>query len=238
MRQIIFDTETTGFYERKGDRIVEIGCVELVNRRPTGNTFHHYLNPDRESDPKALEKHGLTSAFLEDKPRFENIANAFLDFVRGAELIAHNASFDVRFIDMELERCGETYGSLADHVTGVVDTLAMARKEYPGAPATLDALCKRFDIDLTGRNFHGALLDSRLLADVYLAMTAKQGALGFGEEDVAEQTGAHVHQAAGIAPFDIRVIRASEDELARHEKRLAAIIKAAGKCLWQDGGAV
>jgi DNA polymerase-3 subunit epsilon len=233
MRQIVFDTETTGLNERGGDRIVEIGCVELQGRRVTGNTFHHYLNPDRESDAKALEKHGLTRAFLSDKPRFPDIAEAFLDFVRGAELIAHNADFDLRFIDKELELCGKSHGRLSDHVSGIVDTLSMARKEYPGAPATLDALCKRFEIDLAARTHHGALLDSRLLADVYLAMTTQQCTLDFGmggaptdSDFPRSQTQTH------LAAFAIPVVRANEEEQRLHEERLASIERIAGRCLW------
>lgn len=233
MRQIIFDTETTGLNVQSGNRIIEIGGVELVNRRHTGNTFHHYINPDRDSEPGALAVHGLTTEFLSTKPRFEEIVDAFLDFVRGAEIVAHNAQFDVGFIDAELARCGERYGRLTDHVAGIVDTLVIAKQRFPGQRINLDVLCARFDIDTSNRTLHGALLDARLLADVYLALTSWQGDLGFSEEEKPAVSGpdsAAFHRAAA---FDIPVIRASAEELALHEQRLAGIAKAAGKCLWQ-----
>lgn len=233
MRQIIFDTETTGLNVQSGNRIIEIGGVELVNRRPTGNTFHHYINPDRDSEPGALAVHGLTTEFLSTKPRFEEIVDSFLEFVSGAEIVAHNAQFDVGFINAELSRCGERYGCLADHVAGVVDTLVIAKQRFPGQRINLDVLCARFDIDTTNRTLHGALLDAKLLADVYLALTSWQGDLGFSEEEkptVSTPDSAAFRRAAA---FDIPVIRASAGELALHEQRLAGIAKAAGKCLWQ-----
>jgi len=237
MRQIIFDTETTGLLIQAGNRIIEIGCLELVNRRPTGSTFHQYLNPDRDSEPGALAVHGLTTDFLSQHPRFEEVVDDFLDYVRGAEIIAHNAQFDVGFIDAELARCGERYGRLADHVAGIVDTLPIAKQRFPGQRINLDTLCRIFNIDTTHRTLHGALKDAKLLADVYLALTSVQHDLGFGEDEPATAQNGTAAFADTAVAFDIPVIRASEDELALHEKRLAGIAKAAGKCLWQTDGA-
>src|SRR5690606_27105364 len=169
MRQIILDTETTGLNARSGDRIIEIGCVELLNRQLTGNNYHRYINPERDSEEGALAVHGLTTEFLSDKPKFAEIAGEFLDFVKDAELIIHNAPFDLGFLDMELERLG--LPPLEKHVRGVTDTLVMAKQMYPGKRNSLDALCDRYEISNAHRTLHGALLDSELLAEVYLAMT-------------------------------------------------------------------
>lgn len=237
MRQIIFDTETTGLNVGSGNRIIEIGGIELINRRPTGNTFHQYINPERESEPDALAVHGLTTKFLSTKPRFEDIIDAFLDFVRGAEIVAHNAQFDVGFIDAELSRCGERHGRLTDHVAGIVDTLVIAKQRFPGQRINLDALCARFNIDTAHRTLHGALLDAKLLADVYLALTSWQGDLGFAEEEKPLATTPDAASFQGATAFDIPVIRASGEELALHEQRLAGIAKSSGKCLWQEGSA-
>src|SRR6185312_15071875 len=178
-RQIVLDTETTGLEAGRGHRIIEIGCVELIERRPTGRTFHRYLNPGRAIDPGAMAVHGIRDEFLLDKPRFAEVAQEWLEFIRGAELLIHNAAFDVGFLDVELSLAG--HGRVVDHAR-VVDTLALAREKYPGQKNTLDALCRRLDVDNTHRELHGALLDARLLAEVWLAMTAGQSALGFAQD--------------------------------------------------------
>ena len=217
-RQIILDTETTGLNARLGDRVIEIGCIELVNRRPTGNHFHRYLNPGRDIDEGASKVHGLTREDLADKPRFAEIANEFVDYVRGAELVIHNAPFDVEFLDRELELVG--LGKLSSHCAGVVDTLAMARELHPGKKNNLNALCERYAVDNSRRTLHGALLDASLLSEVYLAMTRGQESLMMEpEEPVA---------VAGVAAFDaskLVVLRATQEEVAEHEKVLEAIDK-------------
>src|SRR5690606_3445463 len=173
MRQIILDTETTGLEPAEGHRIIEIGCVEMVSRRLTGNNFHRYLQPDREIDSAAIEVHGITNEFLADKPRFSDVVQEFLAFVKGAELIIHNAAFDVGFINHELRKVNPALGKIEDHCT-ILDTLIMARKMHPGQRNSLDALCKRYEIDNSHRELHGALLDAEILGDVYLAMTGGQ----------------------------------------------------------------
>ncbi|MDQ2972627.1 MAG: DNA polymerase III subunit epsilon, partial [Pseudomonadota bacterium] len=178
MRQIVLDTETTGLEAGRGHRIIEIGCVELVERRASGRTFHRYLNPDRASEAGAVAVHGIRDEFLLDKQRFAEIVDEWLEFIRGAELLIHNADFDVAFLDVELQLAGAQYGRVADHAR-IVDTLGLARERYPGQKNTLDALCKRHGVDNTHRELHGALLDAQLLAGVWLAMTAGQSALGF-----------------------------------------------------------
>jgi DNA polymerase-3 subunit epsilon len=232
-RQIVLDTETTGLEPEQGHRIIEIGCVEMVNRRLTGNNFHQYLQPDREIDAGAIEVHGITNEMLADKPRFGDIAEAFLDYVRDAELIIHNAPFDVGFLNHEL-RLLEAKHKPLDHYCTITDTLAMARKMHPGQRNSLDALCKRYDVDNAHRELHGALLDSEILADVYLAMTGGQGVL-FAEEEQSDEPGegqtTSIRRLASERP-PLRVIRASEEELSLHEKRLDAIDKLS------DGGAV
>jgi DNA polymerase-3 subunit epsilon len=231
MRQIVLDTETTGLEANRGHRVIEIGCIELVQRRPTGRQFHRYLNPQRAIDDGAREVTGLTEEFLADKPLFESIADEFLDFIRGAELIIHNAAFDVGFLNAELARAGAQHGRLSDHA-GVLDTLALAREKYPGQRNSLDALCKRLEIDNSHRELHGALLDSQLLAEVYLAMTAGQGALDFALDAAVPQAGASMTPAStSRPPLLVRVADASE--LAAHVARLAGIDKASkGACLW------
>jgi len=234
MRQIILDTETTGLEWRKGNRVVEIGCVELLERRPTGRTYHQYINPQREFEQGAAEVTGLSLEFLSDKPLFAAIADEFLAFIDGAELVIHNAAFDVGFLDYELSRLGEHYGRLADRVT-VEDSLLLARQRYPGQRNSLDALCKRLGVDNTHRQLHGALLDAQLLCDVYLNLTAGQSEIGFGgAEDAAPGTSTMVvHQfdsaIAGARPR----VSPTVDELAAHEARLATLRKkAGGRCLW------
>ena len=229
MRQIVLDTETTGTEAARGDRVIEIGCWELLDRRPTGRKFHCYLNPDRDSHPEALKVHGLTTDFLSDKPRIDEIVDEFLAFIRDGELVIHNAAFDVGFLNAELERCGAHYGSVADHVVGVLDTYKLAREMYPGQRASLDALCRRFGIDNTERQLHGALLDAGLLLDVYLALTSGQFDLGFGSEERAP-----VHAVADVAAhvYDVRVVCASESERVAHRARMAVIEKQSGQRLW------
>jgi DNA polymerase-3 subunit epsilon len=234
MRQIILDTETTGLEPKEGHRIIEIGCVEMVNRRLTGNNFHQYLQPHREIDAGAIEVHGITNEFLADKPGFEDVVEDFVSYVNGAELVIHNAPFDVSFLNHELTLC--EYGKGVEDLCPVLDTLAMARKMHPGQKNNLDALCRRYEIDNSRRDLHGALLDAEILADVYLAMTGGQVALllGAGSEGPGEGGG----RGEGIRrlPEDrpaLRVIRADESELGEHRARLEAIAQAAGgQAVW------
>ncbi|HEY0180180.1 MAG TPA: DNA polymerase III subunit epsilon [Dokdonella sp.] len=231
MRQIILDTETTGLEVQRGHRLIEIGCIELVQRRPTGRTFHYYLNPERAIDEAARAVTGISDEFLLDKPRFAEIAEEFLAFVDGAEIVAHNAAFDVGFIDAELARAGFAHARIAERVR-VLDTLAVAREKFPGQRNSLDALCKRLGIDNSHRELHGALLDASLLAEVYLALTAGQGQLGFAVETAPAQ----VRVAVALAPLAARprVLRASPTERAAHEARLEATEKASrGTSLWR-----
>jgi DNA polymerase-3 subunit epsilon len=225
MRQIVLDTETTGLEPADGHRIIEIGCVELLERRLTGNTYHQYIQPDRQIDAGAIEVHGITNESLADKPRFADIVGEFLDFVRGAELIIHNAPFDVGFLDHEFGLLQDSPGMVTDHCT-VLDTLALARRLHPGQRNNLDALCRRYEIDNSQRELHGALLDAEILADVYLAMTGGQVSLSLdSHSDVAgEVNGAIRRLPAGRKP--LRIIRADPAESAAHNARLDAIDKA------------
>lgn len=229
MRQVVLDTETTGLEVLRGHRVVEIGCVELLQRRRTGNTFHCYLNPDRAMDEGARAVTGLSDEFLAEQPRFEEVAGRFLDFIEGAEIVAHNASFDIGFLDAELARAGLGAQHL-DRRVAVLDTLALARERFPGQRNSLDALCRRLDVDNGGRDLHGALLDANLLTDVYLALTAGQGQLGFdAPADDAERMRASLRSLL-VRP---RLQRASEEELARHLARLERIeVRSHGACLW------
>lgn len=230
MRQIVLDTETTGLEWKKGNRVVEIGCIELLERRPTGRTFHTYLHPDREFEPGAQEVTGLTLEFLADKPRFHEVADEFLAFVDGAELLIHNAAFDIGFLDAELGRL-DGHGKLLDRCS-VVDTLLLARERFPGQRNSLDALCKRLGVDNSQRQLHGALLDAQILADVYLALTSGQGEIGFGGDSSEEaQAAVRIDLPVGDASQRPRV-RVHDDELAAHEARLAALQKKSGRCIW------
>jgi len=230
MRQVVLDTETTGLEVQRGHRLIEIGCIELAERRPTGRTFHVYLNPDRAIDEGARAVTGISDEFLLDKPRFADIAAEFLAFVDGAEIIAHNAAFDVGFIDAELTLAGTATACIADRVH-VLDTLALAREKFPGQRNSLDALCRRLSVDNSHRELHGALLDAQLLAEVYLAMTAGQGALGFGEEGAEYAVSAVAREL--LITVRPRVLRALAEDLAAHVARLAAIERASrGTCLW------
>jgi DNA polymerase-3 subunit epsilon len=212
MRQIVLDTETTGLEASQGHRIIEIGCVELVNRRVTGNHWHHYINPEREIDPGAFEVHGISSEFLQDKPRFDELAGDFLDYVAGAELVIHNAPFDVEFLERELARLQPPPASLKE-ICSILDTLVLARQKHPGQKNSLDALCKRYEIDNSGRSLHGALLDARILADVYLVMTGGQASLGLESGQGAENRrgGAEVQRIAAGQPLPLWQV----DESAR-----------------------
>jgi DNA polymerase-3 subunit epsilon len=227
MRQIVLDTETTGLEVGQGHRIIEIGCVELSDRRPSGRTFHHYLCPDREVEAGALAVHGITNEFLAGQPRFADIAAEFLAFVRDAELVIHNAPFDIGFLDAELARVEGAVGSVAD-LCQVLDTLALARRLHPGQRNSLDALCRRYRVDNSRRDLHGALLDAQILAEVYLAMTGGQSAFTLESGSASGRPGhgqaAHVERGA----LQIPVVRASKAELAAHERMLDTVAAAAG----------
>lgn len=234
MRQIVLDTETTGLDPAKGHRIIEIGCVELINRKRTGNELHQYLQPDREIDPGAIEVHGITNEFLTDKPRFEDIAGDFLAYIDGAELIIHNAPFDVGFLDHEFEQAG-LGGDKTGEICNVTDTLVMARRLHPGQKNSLDALCKRYTIDNSQRDLHGALLDAELLAEVYLAMTGGQTALFIDTSASTRQTGLASERKLDPERDLLPVIRASEEELVAHEAWLEELDKqVGGMCLWRQ----
>jgi len=233
MRSVILDTETTGMPVTDGHRIIEIGCVELIGRRLTGRHFHVYLQPDRESDEGAIAVHGITNEFLADKPRFREVADEFFEFIKDAQLIIHNAAFDIGFINNEFALLGQDdRADITEHCS-VLDTLMMARERHPGQRNNLDALCKRYGVDNSGRELHGALLDAEILADVYLAMTGGQTTLSLaGDGSDGDGTG-RAGQATPIRrlPADrarTRVIRVSEDELAAHAARMAIIEKSAG----------
>ena len=232
-RQLVLDTETTGLEPSQGHRIIEIGVVEMIDRRLTGNNFHIYLQPDREIDAGAIEVHGITNEFLADKPRFEDIAQELADYLRGAEVIIHNAPFDVGFIDAEYQRMenGLTMESLCE----VIDTLVMAREMHPGQRNSLDALCGRYDVDNKHRTKHGALLDSEILADVYLAMTGGQKSLGWEADDDKEGDS----NTKGISRVNrdglsLRVLKANDDELAAHEERLDAMASSGTSPVWRQ----
>lgn len=237
MRQIFFDTETTGLYAESGDRLVEIGCVEMVNRQLTGNNLHIYINPERSSHEEALKVHGLTDEFLSTKPKFAEIADQFIEYVSGAELVIHNAPFDLGFINAEMKRLGRP--PIHDVVGGVRDTLLMARDLFPGKANSLDALCRRLEVDNSNRTFHGALLDAELLAQVYINMTRGQDSLVIDESGASgnggQTAGEAQFEAVDFSRFQLPVLRATEVELQAHEKVLADLDKASGgKRLWQE----
>jgi DNA polymerase III subunit epsilon len=233
MRQIVLDTETTGLEPAEGHRIIEIGCVEIVNRRATGRTFHQYLNPEREIDRAAEDVHGLSNAFLSDKPRFTEVAGEFLAFVEGAELVIHNAAFDLGFLDAELARL-EPPGPAMAEVCGILDTLMLARQLHPGQRQSLDALCRRYNVDNSGRDLHGALLDAQLLAEVFLAMTGGQAELGLHAE--SGRGGGTRKRPRKVARKGLTLVvqRASDEELAAHETLLDRLDAEHGApCLWR-----
>ncbi|KUJ72964.1 DNA polymerase III subunit epsilon [Thiomicrospira sp. WB1] len=229
MRQIMLDTETTGFNPEQGDKIIEIGAVELVKRQLTHNNYHQYVHPERSVPADAIAIHGITDEFLKDKPVFADIVDAFMHFVQGAELIIHNAPFDVGFINHELSQLpNNPWGKIEDHCQ-ITDSLKLAKKHYPGQRASLDALCKRLEIDNSNRTLHGALLDSEILADVYLRMTGGQTALGLSQDDEASQGTAQTVRVQRKKP--LRVIQASEEELSAHQSKLSEIGESSGQSI-------
>jgi DNA polymerase-3 subunit epsilon len=229
MRQIVLDTETTGINPKLGNRVIEIGCVELVDRKLTGNNFHRYINPDRESEEGALAVHGLTTEFLSDKPRFSAIVEELREYIRGAEVIIHNAPFDLGFLNHEFRMLN--LPSFDEHIGGVIDTLVQAKELRPGKRNSLDALCDHYGISNAHRKLHGALLDAELLADVYLAMTRGQNSLGMDIEVEEVSSGLDLEQ---VALAEILVVRASDDEVAAHEDLLNGLDKAVkGTCVWR-----
>jgi DNA polymerase III subunit epsilon len=232
MRQIFLDTETTGLYPDQGDRLIEIGCVELVNRKLTGNNKHFYVNPGRDSHEEALKVHGITTEFLRDKPKFEAVVDELLDYLHGAEIIIHNAPFDLSFLNKELELLGRP--TLRQFVGRVVDSLAMAKEMYPGKRNGLDALCDRLGVDRTGRTLHGGLLDAELLADVYINLTRGQDALLI---DTTSQTHGEVSRVRiDLSGFELPVLNPNDVELAAHEDLLKQLDKSsAGKTVWRAG---
>ncbi|NOQ68550.1 MAG: DNA polymerase III subunit epsilon [Gammaproteobacteria bacterium] len=227
-RQIVLDTETTGLDPKQGHKIIEIGCVEMINRRLTGNNYHQYLQPDREIDEGAQAVHGISNEFLADKPRFSDIVQDFIKYVDGAELIIHNAPFDVGFLDNELKQAGVEFGKLSTYCS-VIDTLVMARKMRPGKKNNLNILCKEYEVNNAHRELHGALLDSELLAEVYLHMTGGQSNLSLESEDLSiSATGISVAKKLSADRKPIKIIKASDDELQAHQ----AIIVTMGKESW------
>jgi DNA polymerase-3 subunit epsilon len=231
MRQLFLDTETTGLSAEGGDRVIELGCVELVNRKLTGHNLHFYFNPGRDSHEDALKVHGISNEFLQDKPKFETVAQEILDYVQGAEIIIHNAAFDVGFLNKERELAG--YKPFTQYVDSVVDTLVMAKQMYPGKRNSLDALCDRLGVDNSGRTLHGALLDAELLADVYINLTRGQEALLI--DAGAEEGQAGSEEAVDLSGFVLPVIQANAQEQAAHEEQLAQLDKASGgKTSWRQ----
>jgi len=229
MRQIILDTETTGIDPRAGHRIIEIGCVEMINRKLTGNHFHEYLNPQREIEQEAIDVHGISNEFLLDKPLFADVADSFLEYIRGAELVIHNAPFDVGFMDNEFGLLNKGHGVTTDHCT-VLDTLVMARDMHPGQRNSLDALCKRYGVDNSNRVLHGALLDSEILAEVYLLLTGGQTDLSLSpDSDDTSSSGVGIRRLQAGRP-SLKVVRASAQEMEAHELKLNAL---GDDCVWR-----
>jgi len=236
MRQIVLDTETTGLETSQDHRIIEIGCVELVNRKLTGKHYHQYINPQRKVDEGAMQVHGITDEFLEDKPLFANIVDEFLAFVGDAELVIHNAPFDVGFINHELSKLTKYPKSIAG-LCSIIDTLAVARNKHPGQRNNLDALCKRYTVDNSQRDLHGALLDAEILADVYLIMTGGQVNLNINDQSSADKGSSGASSGVRLLSVDrspLKVIKASDAELSSHQQKLDTIKDASGQCVWQD----
>ena len=232
MRQIVLDTETTGIDPKEGHRIIEIGCVEVVNRRLTGNHFHVYINPGRHIEQEAIEVHGITNEFLADKPTFSKVAQEFVSSIKGAQLVIHNAPFDVGFMDHEFGMEASTKGVITNQICDVLDTLTLARQMHPGQKNNLDALCKRYGIDNSHRTLHGALLDAEILADVYLLMTGGQTKLKLASSSGSDADSTAIRRINRSAN-KLKVIKASADEITQHEGRLDIVEKAGGKCLWR-----
>lgn len=233
MRQIVLDTETTGIDPREGHRIIEIGCVEVVDRKLTGNHFHVYINPQREIEQEAIEVHGITNEFLTDKPLFKDVASEFIAFIRGAQLVIHNAPFDVGFMDHEFAKVASTSTLKTRDICSVLDTLAVAKRTHPGQKNNLDALCRRYGIDNSHRELHGALLDAEILADVYLLMTGGQTKLNLAGQGSEGNDGDATFRKVERGANKLKVIRASADELDQHEARLDIVQKSGGQCLWR-----
>jgi len=233
MRQIVLDTETTGLDAAQGHRIIELGCVELLDRKLSGRHLHLYINPEREVEAGALAVHGITNEFLADKPVFRAVADTILDFLRDAELVIHNAPFDIGFLDSELQALQRNYKPMREYCA-ILDTLALARKKHPGQKNNLDALCKRYQVDNSQRELHGALKDAEILADVYLLMTGGQSSLGLGYEGSDTTRPANLDEARiSSKRSPLRVLRASSEELAAHADHLQRIQKSSdNKCLW------
>ncbi|MBT7950626.1 MAG: DNA polymerase III subunit epsilon [Gammaproteobacteria bacterium] len=232
MRQVILDTETTGLEPKQGHRIIEIGCVEIINRRKTDRMFHQYLNPQREIEDGAFDIHGLSNEFLVDKPLFADVAQELIDFIRDSEVIIHNAPFDLAFIDAELNRLGKQWGKTENYCQ-VLDTLPMARELHPGQKNSLDALCSRYEVDNSQRELHGALLDARILLDVYLAMTRSQASLLLDDEDNKDSDDVETRFRFTSDRAALKVIEPDEEELLAHAQRLKHIEKeSGGNCLW------
>ena len=234
MRQIVLDTETTGLETSQDHRIIEIGCVELVGRKLTGRHYHQYVNPQRKVDEGAMEVHGITDQFLEDKPLFDQVAKEFLEFVDGADLIIHNAPFDVGFINHEIAKLSGKY-QVIETSCRIIDTLALARQKHPGQKNNLDALCKRYGVDNSARDLHGALLDAEILADVYLLMTGGQVNLNISDQSNSDS--GEVNTASSIRRLaadrtPLRVVKPSDEELSLHQQKLDAINKSSGACIW------
>ncbi|MGE4416912.1 MAG: DNA polymerase III subunit epsilon [Marinobacterium sp.] len=232
VRQIILDTETTGIDPEVGHNVIEIGCVEMVRRKLTGNTWHQYIKPDREVEAEAIEVHGITNEFLADKPRFAELAHEFLEFVRGAELIIHNAAFDIGFLNTELARNG--INERVDEICTVIDTLMLARKKHPGQRNSLDALCRRYGIDNSHRELHGALLDSEILADVYLVLTGGQTSLQLGQGDSEDGEGEEPIRRIDASALVLPIVRANTDEIALHEAFLDLLDKKSDGAVWRN----
>ena len=233
MRQVILDTETTGLEPKEGHRIIEIGCVEIINRKKTEKNFHQYLNPEREIEDGAFDIHGLSNEFLADKPLFSDVAQELIDFIRDSEVIIHNAPFDIAFIDVELKRLGKQWGKMENYCR-VLDTLPMARDLHPGQKNSLDALCSRYEVDNSQRELHGALLDAQILLDVYLAMTGGQTSLSLGDDDADDLENTESHLRISTDRSALKIIEPNAAELAAHEQRLAVIEElSGGKCLWK-----
>jgi len=234
MRQVVLDTETTGLEPTQGHRIIEIGCVELVNRRKTGNVYHQYINPERDVEDGAYDVHGISNDTLADKPVFADIAQEFMDFVRDSELIIHNAPFDVGFINAELDNLGKKWGQVSDYCR-ILDTLVLAREKHPGQKNSLDALCKRYDVDNSQRELHGALLDAQILVDVYLLLTGGQTRLTLEHEVTESRFELHRSEVSNIDRAKLRLVQATDVELQQHQKRLAEIEEITGKpCIWNE----